>query len=697
MVFRVALVLRLLGEASTLENATITVAIPDKEVPQGDDIYRSSADLHRWSFLGCYALADGDAVMRGDKGEDVLDRACVKAGCDAGKAANEMPKCRSGFPFYRFWRSDNCLQRDCLSGTSCKLQCLSKGLDVAALVYDQVDGVRADLPKECRCGASQRLAVWKNWHQLSDHSVEFDTIRYLLPPDKLEQDTWEEGCQIEAWQFEDESPSDGTPPLSLLDVNAEDVGYQLAIIIGADDVGEIEDSAPDDDDMRTEAVRSRRDKCLISRELDGGVSLALKDRTRMVRRRIHRRLQPMEKDAQGVPYAAKGECRGVTEHMSCWQRATKATGCGETCGVLEFDTKYRRRWCGREETDECPITCGKCRLYNRSPQNGADVPLWLPNKGADGQVSIPFMFDPGDTNIDSSRRTVMREAAAAWREKTCVNFYEASPTTIGNRARVVVKVLRSSSGVPSGCSAGPLGYPSGGQAFINLGSCSDLSRLGSVVHELGHILGMVHTQMRGDRNKYLDMIYDNVKPTTMKNFAIRHYSYQGVDGQYSPYDYGSIMHYTKTQGMIAEKYDPRTNPGVFTLKGQYEPGISEVGQREHLSDLDVAEINALYSCRVSSATTPPPPRTVVRQQPSTASRSTSEDDTRLAELEVVEQRLRADEVTIAQRVTSAVQEAANSGGRLTTAARDHLLSAISGIQEMYKKISQLGDLARSLR
>ncbi|KAF4691318.1 hypothetical protein FOZ60_015856 [Perkinsus olseni] len=667
MVLRVALVLRLLGEASTLENTTITVDMPDKEVPQGDDIYRSSVDLHRWSLLGCYALADGDVVMRGDKGEDVLDRTCVKAGCDAGKAANEMP-----------------------NGTSCKLQCLIKGLDVAALVYDQVDGIRADVPKECRCGASQRLAVWKNWHQLSDHSVEFDTIRYLLPPDKLEKDSWEEGCQIEAWQFEDESPLDGTPPLSLVDVNAQDVEYQLAIIIGADDVGEIEDSAPDDDDMRTEAVRSRRDKCLISRELGGGVSLALKDRTRLVRRRIQRRLQPMEKDEQGVPYAAKGECRGVTEHMSCWQRATKATGCGETCGVLEFDTKYRRRWCGRQETDECPITCGKCRLYNRSPQNGADVPLWLPNKGADGQVSIPYMFDPGDTNIDSSRRTVMREAAAAWREKTCVNFYEASPTAIGNSATfelwTAVRVQRGAARIPSG-----------GQAFINLGSCSDLSRLGSVIHELGHILGMVHTQMRGDRNKYLDMIYDNVKPTTMKNFAIRHYSYQGVNGQYSPYDYGSIMHYTKTQGMIAEKYDPRTNPGVFTLKGQYEPGISEVGQREHLSDLDVAEINALYSCRVSSATTPPPPQTVVRQQPSTTSRSTSEDDARLAELEVVEQRLRADEVTIAQRVTSAVQEAANSGGRLTTAARDHLLSAISGIQEMYKKISQLGDLARSLR
>ncbi|KAF4735602.1 hypothetical protein FOZ62_008032 [Perkinsus olseni] len=103
------------------------------------------------------------------------------------------------------------------------------------------------------------------------------------------------------------------------------------------------------------------------------------------------------------------------------------------------------------------------------------------------------------------------------------------------------------------------------------------------------------------------------------------------------------MHYTKTQGMIAEKYDPRTNPGVFTLKGQYEPGISEVGQREHLSDLDIAEINALYSCRVSSATTPPPPQTVVRQQPSTTSRSTSKGDARLAELEAVEQRLTADE------------------------------------------------------
>ncbi|EER09119.1 hypothetical protein Pmar_PMAR024143 [Perkinsus marinus ATCC 50983] len=157
-------------------------------------------------------------------------------------------RCRSGFPFYRFWRADNCQQKDCLSETTCKLQCLSKGLDVAALVYDQVGGVRGEVPKECRCGGSQMLAIWKNWHQLADHSVEFDTIQYLLPPEKLEEGSWEEGCQIEAWKFEDESPEDGTPPLSLMDVNAEDVAYQLAIIIGADGVGEIEDTTPDDDD-----------------------------------------------------------------------------------------------------------------------------------------------------------------------------------------------------------------------------------------------------------------------------------------------------------------------------------------------------------------------------------------------------------------------------------------------------------------
>ncbi|EER09117.1 hypothetical protein Pmar_PMAR024141 [Perkinsus marinus ATCC 50983] len=41
------------------------------------------------------------------------------------------------------------------------------------------------------------------------------------------------------------------------------------------------------------------------------------------------------------------------------------------------------------------------------------------------------------------------------------------------------------------------------------------------------------------------------------------------------------MHYTKTQGMIVDKYDPRTNPGVFTLKGEYEPGITQVVVDEH--------------------------------------------------------------------------------------------------------------------
>ena len=51
----------------------------------------------------------------------------------------------------------------------------------------------------------------------------------------------------------------------------------------------------------------------------------------------------------------------------------------------------------------------------------------------------------------------------------------------------------------------------GGQQFVNFGiGCK---RIGTILHEMMHSIGIIHEQSRPDRNKYIDVRYDNIKPS----------------------------------------------------------------------------------------------------------------------------------------------------------------------------------------
>ncbi|VDK53124.1 unnamed protein product [Gongylonema pulchrum] len=64
-----------------------------------------------------------------------------------------------------------------------------------------------------------------------------------------------------------------------------------------------------------------------------------------------------------------------------------------------------------------------------------------------------------------------------------------------------------------------------------------------MAHELGHALGFLHTHNRADRDQYISVNFTNVKDSLTGNFKkvsrTINYNY-GL-----PYDYGSVMHYSK--------------------------------------------------------------------------------------------------------------------------------------------------------
>eukprot|EP00927_Polykrikos_kofoidii_P050971 TRINITY_DN4478_c1_g1_i1.p1 TRINITY_DN4478_c1_g1~~TRINITY_DN4478_c1_g1_i1.p1 ORF type:complete len:1124 (-),score=211.51 TRINITY_DN4478_c1_g1_i1:162-3533(-) len=106
--------------------------------------------------------------------------------------------------------------------------------------------------------------------------------------------------------------------------------------------------------------------------------------------------------------------------------------------------------------------------------------------------------------------------------------------------------------------------------------------VGIIQHELLHLLGMAHEQMRSDRDKYISVQWGNIKKKDQANFAMSKTAETATS-----YDYASIMHY----GL----HDFANDQSQFSMKPatKVQPSIT-VGQRVGPSDLDRVQIYRMY-------------------------------------------------------------------------------------------------------
>ncbi|XP_065095352.1 astacin-like metalloprotease toxin 2 [Ochlerotatus camptorhynchus] len=109
---------------------------------------------------------------------------------------------------------------------------------------------------------------------------------------------------------------------------------------------------------------------------------------------------------------------------------------------------------------------------------------------------------------------------------------------------------------------------------------------GTTLHEFMHTLGFLHQHTRPDRDRYVQVMYENViqYPEILFNFEIID---PWTDSAFPlPYDFDSIMHY----GPSMYSRDPHR---LVTIASR-NPMVTAIGQRDHLSELDIVAINFLY-------------------------------------------------------------------------------------------------------
>ncbi|MCO7223548.1 pre-peptidase C-terminal domain-containing protein [Pleionea sp. CnH1-48] len=186
------------------------------------------------------------------------------------------------------------------------------------------------------------------------------------------------------------------------------------------------------------------------------------------------------------------------------------------------------------------------------------------NKWTDGKVY--YTFDPAVTQENRQRFV---EATKVWESVAQLTFIEDANATNHIYVRNDNKNFAT------------VGMIGGRQ---NL-SMNNWEVLYIIVHELGHSLGMWHEQQRADRDNYVEIKTENVKPGETHNFTARNTS---TDGDY---DFLSIMHY----GLKAF-----TTNGEQTIvpKAGYEEYNNFAGQRSYISGGDQWSAALHYGAKI---------------------------------------------------------------------------------------------------
>ena len=185
--------------------------------------------------------------------------------------------------------------------------------------------------------------------------------------------------------------------------------------------------------------------------------------------------------------------------------------------------------------------------YDYNPKKSSSGVPVTPESGMasyDNRISTSFGLTPYvgkfwsmarfkfNKNITPSQERAIRSAIRYIENETNVRFYDATndPDRHPQHGFVYPNIVFTASNVNNS----PVGRI-GGNQIVNIHNFT----LGTIVHEICHSLGMLHEQCRPDRDKYIDINYQNIISGKEYNFNKINHNYFMLGS----FDFESIMCY----------------------------------------------------------------------------------------------------------------------------------------------------------
>ncbi|KAI4802476.1 hypothetical protein KUCAC02_020312 [Chaenocephalus aceratus] len=224
-----------------------------------------------------------------------------------------------------------------------------------------------------------------------------------------------------------------------------------------------------------------------------------------------------------------------------------------------------------DQSDTEDITTTILRMNNGSTEFMLEGDLIMPRtrnlslaKSANGYVEVPYVLS---SKYDQNEKRTILNAMKGIEDNTCIRYIPRARQTA--YLNIVPKF---------GCATTP-GYVGDKQTLtLQKFGCIDH---GIIQHELLHTLGFYHEHMRSDRDQYVKINFNNI----MKNFKFQFKKFD-TNNLNTPYDYTSIMHYTRRA---------LGKNNAVTITPIPDASVT-MGKSKQLSDIDIVRINRLYTC-----------------------------------------------------------------------------------------------------